>query len=169
MSGGRRAFDRGGRIALRGRVHEDLARGLLREPFFRRPPPKSLERTEFGLAYLRRRFRGLRPADAVATLTFFTALTIADAYRRFVLPKAKARETVVSGGGALNPVLMGHLRRLLAPLPVRTSADYDIPVMAKEPAMIALMAALAVQGRVNHCPAATGAKGTRVLGKITPG
>ncbi|HAH05587.1 MAG TPA: anhydro-N-acetylmuramic acid kinase [Elusimicrobia bacterium] len=169
MSGGRLAFDRDGRIARRGRVREDLARSLLRQPFFRRPPPKSLERTEFGEAYLAKHFRKLADADAVATLTFFTALTIADAYRRFLFPRAEVREAVVSGGGALNPVLMGHLRRLLAPLPVRTSAEHGLPVMAKESAMIALLAALAVQGRTNHCFRATGARGPRVLGKITPG
>ena len=170
MSGGRLSFDRGGRIAGRGRADERLARRLLNAPYFRKPPPKSLDRGSFGESYLRDHFPAgrSRPEDAVATLTFFTALTIADAYRRFLFPRAKVSEVVLSGGGALNPVLVGHLRTLLQPLRVRTSADYGIPVLAKEPAMIALMAALALKGRTNHCPNATGARGARVLGKISP-
>jgi anhydro-N-acetylmuramic acid kinase len=170
MTGGRRAFDRDGLIARRGRVDEALAARLLAAPFFRRRPPKSLERTEFGEAYLRRHLPAgrLRHEDAVATLTYFTALTIADALRRFLPRPPRLSELIVSGGGALNPVLMEGLRRLLYPLPVLTSADYGIPVLAKEPAMMALLAALAVEGKPNHCPRATGARGPRILGKISP-
>jgi len=170
MSGGRLPFDRGGRIARRGRVDERLARRMLNAPYFRKPPPKSLDRGSFGEKVLQDHFPAgrSRPEDAVATLTFFTALTIADAYRRFIFPRARISEAVLSGGGALNPVLVGHLKRLLQPLGVRTSADYGIPALAKEPAMIALMAALALRGRANHCPKATGARGARILGKITP-
>jgi anhydro-N-acetylmuramic acid kinase len=165
MSRGRLAFDRGGLIARRGRADEALAARLLRAPYFRRRPPKSLDKGEFGEAFFDKHLASLRPEDAVATAAYFTALSIADAYRRFLGPLSEA---VVSGGGALNPVLMGHLGRLLAPLPVRTSADFGIPVLAKEPAMIALMALKAVRGEANHLPEATGARGPRILGKIIP-
>jgi len=170
MSGGRLAFDGGGRIAKRGRADEGLARRMLGAPYFRKPPPKSLDRGSFGEEYLRSHFPPgrMRHEDVVATLTFFTALSVADSYRRFVFPRAQASEAVLSGGGALNPALVGHLKKLLHPLPVRTSGDYGIPVIAKEPAMIALLAALAVRGERNHCPQATGARGPRILGKITP-
>lgn len=167
---GRQAFDRDGRIAAGGRPDAAAARALLKLPYFARRPPKSLDRSSFGEAFLLRRFGGRlakRPEDSVATITLFTAMTMADAYRRF-LPLARLREVVVSGGGALNPTLMGHLARLLHPVPVASSAAYGLPPLAKEPALIALLAALAVQGRCNHSPAATGAVGARVLGKITP-
>ncbi|MBI5244682.1 MAG: anhydro-N-acetylmuramic acid kinase [Elusimicrobia bacterium] len=170
MSRGRLPFDRDGRIARRGKADEALALRLLGAPFFRRPPPKSLDRSSFGEAYLRKHFPlgRFRPEDVVATLTLLTALGIADACWRFIFPCAKVSELVLSGGGALNLALVGNLERLLRPLPVRTSADYGIPVLAKEPAMIALLAALALRGKANHCPAATGAKGARILGKISP-
>lgn len=170
MSGGALAFDRGGRIALKGRADEAVVKRLLaREPYFRRRPPKSLDRTTFSERFLSRNFkRGLQPdADTVATVTLFTAASIADAVRRFVLPRAAAKEMIVSGGGAYNAALMGGLRRLLAPMQVLSIAEYGIPVLAKEPAAIALMALRAVEGKTNHCPGATGAKGPRVLGKIT--
>lgn len=170
LSKGRRAFDRDGRLAARGRPDEAKARALLGLPFFARKPPKSLDRSAFGEGFLSRRFGALlarRPADAVATITLFTALSVADAYRRF-LPLGRLKEVVVSGGGALNPVLMRFLAEALRPLPVVSCAERGLPPLAKEPALIALMAALAVQGRTNHAPRATGAAGARILGKITP-
>ncbi|MBI5203044.1 MAG: anhydro-N-acetylmuramic acid kinase, partial [Elusimicrobia bacterium] len=77
-------------------------------------------------------------------------------------------EVVVSGGGALNPALMEFLGRELAPVPVVSISKHGILPQAKEPALIALLAALALDGRANHAPNATGAKGRRILGKITP-
>lgn len=171
LSGGRLAYDRGGALALRGRPDEARARDLLRLPFFSRRPPKSLDRSEFGPSFLARHFLGSsfgRPQDLMATVTYFTALTIADAYRSFVLPRARVREAVLSGGGSLNSALVAYLRRLLHPLPVRLISDFGIAPLAKEPAAMALMAARAVEGRINHCPKATGARGARILGKITP-
>ena len=75
---------------------------------------------------------------------------------------------MVSGGGALNPVLMAHLRRLLAPVPVTTTDRRGLPVMAKEAACFAWLALRAAQGLTNNCPRATGARGPRILGKVIP-
>lgn len=168
-TGGRRTFDSGGAIARRGRPDEVRVRRLLRAPFFLRRPPKSFDRSTFGEDYLRRFLMGpgVRPEDAVATATLLAASSIVDAWRRFLLPRARVRRAVVSGGGALNPVLMATLRRL-SPVPVLSSADCGIPPLAKEPAAMAWMALLALDGKVNHCPRATGARGPRILGKITP-
>ncbi len=171
MTRGRLAFDRDGRIARRGVIDLDKTDRLLRLPYFRRPPPKSLDRSEFADAFLQRHFATelrRRPQDAVATLTYFTALSIADAYRRFFPARARPREVVVSGGGALNPVLMEHLGESLAPLPVRSIERFGMHPLAKEPALMALMALRAVMGLPNHFPAVTGASGARILGKITP-
>lgn len=170
ISRGRLEFDRGGRLARQGRPDEEKVRELLRLPFFLRRPPKSLDRAAFDEAFLERHFGAAlrrRPADAAATLALFTAASIADAYRRF-LPFNRLSEAVVSGGGALNPVLMGLLARRLAPLKVSTIDRYGIAAQAKEPALIALLAFRAVEGRINHVPASTGAAGARILGKIIP-
>ncbi|MBI4386273.1 MAG: anhydro-N-acetylmuramic acid kinase [Elusimicrobia bacterium] len=170
MTRGRLEYDRDGRIARSGAVDFSKTNSLLRLPYFGKRPPKSLDRGAFAEDFLRRHFgRELarRPQDAVSTLTCFTALTIADQYRRFLAPRARLAEVVLSGGGALNPVLMGHLRTFLSPVPVRAISDFGVPALAKEPAAFALMALRAVQGRPNHVPEATGASGPRILGKIT--
>ncbi|MBI5241955.1 MAG: anhydro-N-acetylmuramic acid kinase [Elusimicrobia bacterium] len=168
---GRLHMDQDGRLARQGRPDELLVELFLKDPFFARRPPKSLDKGSFGAAFLRRRFGRITRArlpQVLATLNLFTARSIADAYRRFILPRHRIREVLVSGGGALNPVLMGHLVRLLAPLPVKTTAACGLPVMAKEAAAFAWLGLRALQGRSNNCPQATGARGRRILGKVVP-
>ncbi|MBI4677275.1 MAG: anhydro-N-acetylmuramic acid kinase [Elusimicrobia bacterium] len=170
-TGGRLAMDKNGRLAARGKADERKVVLLLKEPFFLKPPPKSLDRSDFGERYLRSHLGRIsrdNVSDILATLTLLTAASIADSYRRFILPRFKIRETLVSGGGSRNPVLMRLLRDLLKPVPVAVSDLADMPAMAKEAACFAWMAARAVHGRPNNCPQATGAAGPRVLGKIVP-
>lgn len=171
LTRGRLGYDRDGRLAAKGLPDKRLVGRLLKGAYFLKRPPKSLERTEYGSEYLDRCFArdpGSR-AGQLPTLNYFTAASIADAYRRFLSPALKGRrlhEVVVSGGGALNPVLMRNLAELLAPVPVVSSAVHGLAPLAKEPALVALLAWLAVRGETNHCPAATGARGPRVLGKL---
>ncbi len=166
---GRLDFDRDGCLAGRGRADERLVAKLLKLPYFSRRPPKTLDRGTFAEGFLERWLptRLYGHEDAVATATMFTAATIADQAKRFLLPGARVHELVVSGGGAFNPALMAWLARLL-PVPVVSSAAHGLPPLAKEPALMAVMGLYAVQGRVNHEPAATGARGGRVLGKVIP-
>ena len=168
---GRRHMDENGRWARQGRPDERLVSRLLAAPYFRQPPPKSLDKGSFGEPFLRRHFGRVtmrRLPDVLATLNLFTARTIEDSYRRFVFPRLHVREVVVSGGGALNLVLMAHLRRLMAPAPVTTSQRYGLPIMAKEAACFAWLGWRAFQGRFNNCPQATGSRGRRILGKVAP-
>ena len=170
VSGGRLSYDRNGALAAAGRADEDKVRELLRAPFFGRKPPKSLDRSEYALAFLKKNFGrelGCRGApDLLATLNLFTAASIKEAFSRFA-PRG-ARDLIVSGGGALNPVLLRNISRLLEPagVRVRSTAELGMHPLAKEPACFALLALLALRGRVNHCPSATGARGRRVLGKL---
>jgi hypothetical protein len=107
------------------------------------------------------RLRGRR--RTLATLALFTARTIELGLSKWCPP---VTELVVSGGGALNPTLMRAIRLRLR-IPVTTTADYGLPVMAKEAACFAWLAARAIKGKTNSCHLATGAKGRRILGKIS--
>ena len=44
--------------------------------------------------------------DLVATVTALTARSIADACRRFIIPRGRVDQLIVTGGGARNPTLM---------------------------------------------------------------
>ncbi|HEU4334521.1 MAG TPA: anhydro-N-acetylmuramic acid kinase [Candidatus Eisenbacteria bacterium] len=164
LTRGRQTFDRGGRLARSGRIDARLLARLLRHPYFRKPPPKSTGRELFGPDFVAR----IRPsADATATLTIYTAHTIAEAVHRFARPFPA--EVIVSGGGVFNDTLMGHLAWLLAPAPVVSSEAYGLPPLAKECAAFALLAARAVQGLPNTIPSATGARRAVSAGKMILG
>jgi len=170
-SGGRKHFDRNGKMAARGEVDTKLLNEMLKHPFFRRRPPKSTGREEFGDAfaegiYRRARKKGLADADVAATATAFTANTIARAYRRF-LP-AMPDELILCGGGAHNDTLVEMLRSELPQVTMLSTEDFGISVDAKEAISFAILAWATIKGMANNVPAATGAAGPVVLGKIIP-
>jgi len=172
---GEKSYDKDGAIAASGTVNEELLSVMLRHEFLRRPPPKSTGREEFGESYARElcnwganRGKALQPQDAIATATRCTALSIAASLQEFILPKGPLDELIVSGGGALNPVLMRHLRGLLPQVRVSTSEEHGIPVKSKESIAFAILARETILGRPGNLPSATGAAGPRVLGQITP-
>jgi len=169
---GRARYDAGGRLAARGRVDAALLAELMRHPYLKRRPPKSTGRETFGRTfadnlYDRARRRGMRPADIVATVTAWTAETIADAYRRF-LPRSPD-EVILSGGGARNATLLARLAEAVAPARVRLSDELGIDADAKEAVSFAILAWATVRGQANNVPSATGARRAVVLGKIIPG
>jgi anhydro-N-acetylmuramic acid kinase len=169
---GRQAFDRGGALALRGMVRMEWIRAMNRHPYFRRPPPKSTGKELFNPDFLPegfRKFMKKSPHDALRTLAYFTAYTIAESYRRFVLPRHAPKEMIVSGGGVLNAALLHDLASLLPLMKIVPISEYGIGPQDKEPAAFAFFALEAVRGRVNHLPEGTGARRAAVLGKITPG
>ncbi len=171
---GRRAMDRGGAMARRGRVHERLLSELLRHPFLQHRPPKTTGREVFGQAMIERVVRRakvlrLNPSDLLATVTAFTARSIARAYERFILPKGGVEEVIVGGGGTRNPTLMQFLQEAFGPIPVYTFEKFDLDSRALEAMAFALFAYGTIQGEPNNVPSATGAKRPVVMGKIVPG
>jgi anhydro-N-acetylmuramic acid kinase len=170
-SGGRCAFDRGGRLAALGNVSRPMLSELMREPFLRRRPPKSTGRELFGVGRtdeLWRRWvksRRMLPADLVATLTAFTAASIAQAHRRFL---GKVDRAIICGGGVRNNLLMEMLSRELAPATVMPIEAVGIASESKEAISFAILAAATLRGRRSNVPSATGARWPVVLGKIVP-
>jgi len=173
FSGGVLTYDRDGEWARQGRVDKNLLRWLMSHPFLLQPPPKSTGREMFGEAFLREVIKranslGLTQNDTIATLTAFTAESIADAIKRFVLPKfGQVDELIVSGGGANNPTLMAMLRERLPKVKIRRSDELGINADAKEAIAFAVLAHRTVMGLAGNVPSATGAKMPVILGSIT--
>ena len=166
-------YDDEGHLARAGTPIDPVVDELLAAPYFASPPPKSTGRELFDADYVARlvsRCREVAPAatpnDIVATATMLTARSIADAYRRF-LPEPVS-EVLLSGGGARNPALVRMIAERLAPLRVRAFAEVFFDGEAKEAVAFALLAHLHVRGEPGSVPRATGARGPRVLGKLTP-
>jgi anhydro-N-acetylmuramic acid kinase len=174
ISGGRKSYDKDARIALRGRVIRPLLEEMLRHPYLRQVPPKTAGREQFGQEYARELFawatqRRARTEDLVRTVTIFTALSIADGFRRFIFPRAHVNELIVAGGGAKNPLLMAQLRAALPGIEILSSSRFGIPAEAKEAFAFAILAYESFHGRANNLPSATGAKHPATLGKLVHG
>jgi anhydro-N-acetylmuramic acid kinase len=170
-TGGRRRYDKGGRLAAAGTADMAEVRRMLDHAYFRKRPPKSLDRDTFGVNYvldLTRRRPDLSGPHLVATMTEFVARSVAEAYARHVPKGVRVADVVVSGGGVHNPVLMDRLRQFLAPWRVRSSSELGIDADAKEAVAFAILANEAVCGRTANLPAVTGARHPVVLGKFVP-
>ena len=166
-------YDRDGKIAASGVVLDPVVARILKGKFFQRKPPKTAGREQFGREFVAdflRRCGRTAKQNVVATATAFTAESIRDAVRHFVLRKsANYREFVVAGGGAKNPTLLAMLANLLQPLglTIRLSDEFGLPAEAKEAVAFALMAYETWRRRPSNVPSATGAKRPAVLGKIS--
>jgi anhydro-N-acetylmuramic acid kinase len=167
-------FDRDGALARAGNAVEEVVDELLAHPYFSARPPKSTGRELFTpdyVAQLVKRCRAIRDnctdEDVIATATSLTVRSIEDAYRRF-MPEP-VEEVLVSGGGSKNAALMDMLRSALAPTTVRRFDEVFFDGEAKEAVAFALLAKLFIDGQPGNVPSATGARGPRILGKLTPG
>jgi anhydro-N-acetylmuramic acid kinase len=165
-------MDRDGRIAARGHVNEPLLAKLMRNPYFRRRPPKSTGREEFGTHLLDRIVADARRMkivdyDLVATVTALTARSIADACRRFIFPRGPVVQLIVTGGGAQNRTLMRMIAAELPNLEVITAADVGVDGNALETVAFAILGYQMLRGRQGNIPTVTGARAPAVLGKLT--
>jgi len=169
-------FDRNGALAAAGTVLAPVLKSALHHPYFRRQPPRTAGREQFGREYAanflaRCRRHSASPKDALATATALTAESIARGYRRYVLPAMKDYpvDFIVSGGGARNRALMAMLEKRLAPLGCELSAsdDFGLPIEAKEAAAFALLAWQTWHRLPGNVRSATGASHAAILGQVT--
>nr|WP_246316175.1 anhydro-N-acetylmuramic acid kinase [Kineococcus aurantiacus] len=151
--------DLDGRLAAAGTVDRAVLAELLAEPYYALAPPKTTGKELFHPGYLRR-FSHLATADLVATLTELTVRTVADALDGVDV-------VVASGGGVRNPVLLSGLRARLPGLVV--SDELGCPADAKEAVAFALLGYAGARGWPGNVPSCTGARGERLLGRLTPG
>lgn len=106
-------MDFDGNMAAAGTVNEKIVAAMMKRPYFKKQPPKSLDRNEFAERVMGN-LEGATVADGAATLTAFTAEAAAASARDF-LPQPPKR-WIVCGGGANNPTLMRMLRQKLGVL-----------------------------------------------------
>lgn len=174
ITGGEMGFDPDGRMAADGRPDTVMLKSMLEHPFFRRKPPKSTGREEFGDTFLRSALkqaeeRGLKKEDIISTLTFLTAESVARALETFVYPRFEVDEVIVCGGGAWNRTLLKLLRGRLAPVELKRAEDCGVPSDYLEAIAFAILASETVHGNPANIPSVTGAERPVVLGKIIPG
>src|SRR5579859_4962214 len=198
---GRRRFDKNARLAQQGHSIPALLDELMRDPYLKLAPPKSTGREYYGRTYIEKllaagRRHKAKPNDLIRAATIFTVLAILDALNRFVLPKTKIHQLIISGGGAKNPLIQAQLQAALsnefvgaqqaAPhlgkastssnsrlfrswskIEILPSSNLGVPEEAKEAFAFALMAYETFHQRPSNVPSATGASRPAILGKIS--
>ncbi|WP_234736167.1 anhydro-N-acetylmuramic acid kinase [Tellurirhabdus bombi] len=143
-------YDVDGAIAARGKVNLELLHILKKDPFFSAPVPKTTGPELFSIDYIRlaqqrSRTTSLTAEDLMATLTRFSAETIAEAVLK-VLKPGEIYHVYMSGGGMHNPVLTGSIRELLPNCHFSTSDELGISGDAKEAVLFAVLANEAMVG-----------------------
>ena len=166
---GSQRYDEGGQLAAQGKCSEELLAFLLRDPYLKKPLPKTTGREFYGADYVdalmdKAAELGLTAVDILATATRFTAECIRIAVADFCPDKPDY--LVIGGGGSRNPTLLEDIRALLS-MPVLVNEDLGFDSEAKEAIAFAILANECVHGVANNVPSVTGAKHPIVMGKIS--
>ena len=169
FSKGEQRYDCNGERAAKGNPCQALVQQWLDHPFFQEGPPKSTGRELFGPEYLQQRLQAakhhdLSEDDILATLTEFTAASIADSYQRF-LPQMPD-QVLLCGGGSHNRYLRQRLDHCLGGIPVMTTSDFGVDTDSMEAIAFAILAHWRVLEIPGNLPAVTGAQRPVVLGDL---
>ena len=153
--------DRDGALAAQGRVQDGAVARFLENGFFRKPPPKSLDRDDFALAL--DLVRDLDDADAAATLTAMTAAAVKRGMEHCPTPPERV---LVTGGGRLNPVMMRMLQEM-SDCPVVPVESVGLDGDMLEAQAFAYLAVRVARGLPTSSPSTTGVRELAGGGKIS--
>ncbi len=153
-------YDADGALAAAGFSRQDRLARLMSHPFFRLPPPKSLDRLTFS-ALVAEATKGLSPEDGAATLAAFTVAAIAAA----PLPAPPLR-VLVCGGGRKNLNLLFRLRQAFAcPVDPVEAVGWDGDAL--EAQCFAYLAVRSLRGLPLSLPGTTGVPAPMPGGRVT--
>ncbi|MBT8123170.1 MAG: anhydro-N-acetylmuramic acid kinase [Gammaproteobacteria bacterium] len=158
-------FDHDGAWASSGKHDARLLAAMLRDAYFRLPPPKSTGREHFNLSWLSAFVQDISipTNDIQATLCELTAITIADAVE---MHAPDTRRILVCGGGAHNIHLMRRLNENLPDIPVETTQSIGVDPDWVEACAFAWLAKQHLEGKPGNIPTVTGAGEPVVLGRL---
>ncbi|MFP7570818.1 anhydro-N-acetylmuramic acid kinase [Marivita sp. S2033] len=146
------AFDKDGALAARGQVVDGALELFLDEGYFRKIPPKSLDRNDFSL--MLDLVRELSDEDAAATMTAMAAAAVMQGMEHCPTPPVRL---LVTGGGRHNQVMMAMLATALdcAVEPVEAvGLDGDM----LEAQAFAYLAVRVLRGMPTSAPGTTGVR-----------
>ncbi|MGH1357001.1 MAG: anhydro-N-acetylmuramic acid kinase [Thalassovita sp.] len=144
--------DKDGGLAAQGDVVAGALELFLQDSYFRRIPPKSLDRDAF--SDMLDLVRELGDADAAATMTGMAAAAVMQAMEHCPTPPTRL---LVTGGGRHNPVMMQMLAAGLD-CPVEPVEEVGLNGDMLEAQAFAYLAARVARGLPTSCPGTTGVK-----------
>ncbi len=172
VTNGKQKYDKDGELASRGKIIEDLLIELMNHPYFKIKPPKTTGREMFGLAFAKELMKKaqeqeINEEDLIATVTAWTAKSIADSYQSYLIKEGnKIDEVIIGGGGSYNSTLLSFLKEYLPNQKIVTHEDYGISSDLKEAIAFAVLGYYTIVGQFNQLPSATGADHPVIMGKV---
>jgi anhydro-N-acetylmuramic acid kinase len=154
-------FDYNGSISKSGQVIDEFLVGLRKDPWFQKQGPKSLDRMDFSLSWLKSVYPvcELKKEDVLRTLVAFSAELISEAVK---INAPKVNELLVCGGGAKNQALMTHLSNSFTS--VHSTDHFGVDADFIEAALFAWLAYKRVSGEVVNWHGITGARQPGIYG-----
>lgn len=154
-----RPYDEGGSLALSGAMRDDLVQTWLAHDYFKRTPPKSMDRDQWDIAGLGRlgsQLETLTAEDGAATFLQFTAEAIV---KSGVFMPQVPKAWYACGGGRHNTALMAYLKKRLNEAGMGELKSVDVLGWdgdATEAECFAYLAVRSLQGMPVSLPATTG-------------
>jgi anhydro-N-acetylmuramic acid kinase len=166
VSRGAADCDRDGELSEGGDIDKGVVEFILGHSFFRRPPPRSTGREDFGagfVAALLVQFGRLDGATLLRSSLFATARAIVRAARE---ETDGVREILLTGGGAHHSGLRELVAEIADPISVQVHTSGVFAPEHHEPAAMALIAARTMAKLPSSLPQVTGAREPAVLGHV---
>ena len=155
------AMDYNGKCAACGTVNEKIVAGLMEHAFFKKQPPKALDRNTF--TDKAEHFEGLSLQDGAATIVAFIDESIVQSILN--LCPEKPENIVICGGGALNPTLVRAVKQKLKSENMTEVASAD-EIKPDDASCIAFLAARRIYNLPITFPSTTGVSAPLIGGKI---
>lgn len=157
-------YDEGGKIAMSGKICNEVLNEMLSDQYFEMPYPKSTGREKYNDNYLKKVISDIKKytnkkEDIITTITAFTAYSITKEYETFLGP---IDELIVSGGGSHNKYIIKLLEENLK-IKVKVENRTD----AFEAFGFAILGHMTMLHKPSNVRSVTGAKKNVVLGTIT--
>lgn len=143
-------FDQDGQFAAKGQVDEDLVSEFLAHDFLKLQGPRSFDIHDF--YFLLQKVEQFSFADGVATLTEFTARSIASIIGQI---EPNPSNIVLCGGGTNNTYLVRRLKELTA-IDIRSAKDWGLEPQYLEAQAFGFLAARVLRQLPTSAPGTTG-------------
>ena len=157
--------DYNGRLAISGKVQDEIMQSLMKHKFLSQVPPKIADKSTF--ADKMEHLEGLSLEDGAATATAWVAEGIAKAIKDF-MPEMPEK-IVVCGNGVANPTLMRFIRQKMSGATVCVAEDCGWCARGIEPQAFAFLAVRRCNRMPTSYPFTTGAAGEVIGGEVFAG
>jgi anhydro-N-acetylmuramic acid kinase len=163
-------YDKDGMIAQSGQIIDALAKDILKDPYFKKRPPKSTGRERFGFEQTKtwiNPYLKYPKADIIKTLTYVTARSIINAYEDFIIKTHLLDQIIMCGGGASNRHLIDMIQDGLPQIEIKMLETSGYHRDAKEALAFIILGNQTLYKEPSNIPSATGAKQNVILGQIS--